>query len=325
MKSMGHRMTYNHASGRAISSGLFPDIRSRLLWAISAIGLGVLIAGFWNYHWVDGFGKEFVAGQVIGDTEQLAGSYNEQGAGFGFIFAIVAGLAATFTACNCVVFAMLPGLACPSDGKGSTRQLALKALGVFSLAVLVVCFLYGAYVGSLGTERIAAFNERPNRIAQAQVIFTLLGGVLFVWGLISFGFLDRIVSMLPEGLLRFFASPLNKAGVMGVLVGLFAVGRPFPVFRDFLTYAAASENSLYGGAVMAVQGIGQILVMVLLFLVLFVPFAKRIASWSAQHPGKLEKFSAAALLAGGSYFIFYWGLAFAYDVGRWGFKLNWYG
>jgi len=295
-----------------------------LLWALCAIVLGVVIAGFWNYHWVDGFGKDFVAGQTIGDTEQLSGTYNEHGIGFGFSFAIVAGLAATFTACNCVVFAMLPGLACSADAKGAPRQLALKAFGVFTLAVLLVCFVYGAYVGSLGAERIAAFNERPYRLAQAQITFTILGGVMFVWGLIAFGFLDSIIARLPASLVRFFASPLSKAALMGLLVGLFAVGRPFPVFRDFLAYAAASESPLYGGAVMVLQGIGQILVMALLFLLLLVPFSKRIADWSSRRPGKLEKFSAAALLAGGSYFIFYWGLAFAYDVGRWGFKLNWY-
>ncbi len=317
-------MTYNHTAGETAYSRLFPNIRSRVLWAVCAIITGVLIAGFWNYHWVDGFGKEFVAGQTIGDTERLSGSFNEQGIGFGFIFAIVAGLAATFTACNCVVFAMLPGLACSSDAKGSPRQVALKAFGVFTLAVLLVCFVYGAYVGSLGTERIATFNERTNRLAQAQITFTILGGVMFVWGLIAFGFLDRIIASLPSRLLHVFASPLGKAALMGVLVGLFAVGRPFPVFRDFLAYAAASESSLYGGAVMVLQGIGQILVMALLFLLLLVPFSKRIASWASRHPGKLEQFSAAALLAGGSYFIFYWGLAFAYDVGRWGFKLNWY-
>lgn len=317
-------MAYNQTAEARAYSRSFYSFRSRLVWAVCAVVVGVLVAGFWNYHLVDGFGRDFVAGPMIGDTEALSGAFHEQGIGFGFVFAIVAGLAATFTACNCVVFAMLPGLACSPDGKGSSRQLALKAFGAFTLAVLLVCFLYGAYVGTLGVERIATFNERANRLAQAQITFTTLGGVMFVWGLISFGFLDRIVAKLPYSLLRFSASPVSKAAVMGVLVGLFAVGRPFPVFRDFLAYAATSENSLYGGAVMALQGVGQILVMALLFLLLFVPFSKRIANWSARHPGKMERLSAAALLAGGSYFIYYWGLAFAYDVGGWGFKLNLY-
>lgn len=305
-------------------AALLPASRNSIVMALCAIAAGVLIAGFWNYHWVDGFGREIVAGQTIGDTERLSNAYDERGAGFGFIFAIVAGLAATFTACNCVVFAMLPGLACATEEAGSPRRLAIRAIGIFSAFVLLVCFVYGMYVGSLGVERIDAFNARESRLLQAQMVFTLLGVVLFLWGLISFGFLDGLLRRLPREVMRLCASPLAKAAFMGTLVGLFAVGRPFPVFRDFLAYAAASENPLYGGAVMALQGIGQILVMVLLFLLLIVPFSKWLATWSARHPGRLEQFSSAALLAGGSYFIFYWGVAFAYDVGRWGFKLDWY-
>lgn len=318
-------LSYNHAieqGGRITQPSPY---RHRLILAFGAIAFGVLVAGFWNFHLVDGFGREFVAGSTIGDTESLSGSYSERGAGFGFVFAIIAGLAATFTACNCVVFAMLPGLACATENVGSPRRLAIKAIGVFSFFVLVVCFIYGLYVGSLGPARIDAFNVRETRLFQAQVTFTLLGVVLLCWGAISFGFLDGMLRRLPPSLLRFAASPLAKAGFMGVLVGLFAIGRPFPVFRNFLTYAAASESPLYGGAVMTLQGVGQILVMVLLFLVLIVPFSKRLADWSVRHPGRLEQFSAAMLVAGGAYFVFYWGIAFAYNVGNWGFKLNWYG
>src|SRR3546814_11100481 len=75
---------------------------------------------------------------------------------------------------------------------------------------------------------------------------------------------------------------------MGILVGLFAIGRPFPVFRNFLTYAAAAESPLYGGAVMVLQGVGQILVMVVLFLVLIVPFSRRLTDWSTRYLGRLR-------------------------------------
>ncbi|CAM3944066.1 hypothetical protein [Bordetella muralis] len=317
-------LSYNQAvkqDGR--TSSLSPG-RNRLVLALCALAVGVLVAGFWNYHWVDGFGREIIAGQTIGDTERLSDSYSERGAGFGFVFAIVAGLAATFTACNCVVFAMLPGLACATEKVGSPRRLAIKAIGIFSLFVLLVCFIYGMYVGSLGPDRVDAFNTRETRLFQAQVTFTLLGVILLLWGAISFGFLDGMLRRLPPKMLRVTASPLAKACFMGILVGLFAIGRPFPVFRHFLAYAAASESPLYGGAVMALQGVGQILVMVLLFLALIVPFSKRLTNWSARHPGRLEQFSSAMLVAGGAYFVFYWGIAFAYNAGNWGFKLNWY-
>jgi hypothetical protein len=51
--------------------------RSRLLLlAFVAALVGVDIAGFWNYHLVDGFGQEVVAGQTIGNTAQLAEGYD---------------------------------------------------------------------------------------------------------------------------------------------------------------------------------------------------------------------------------------------------------
>ena len=34
--------------------------------------------------------------------------------------------------------------------------------------------------------------------------------------------------------------------------------------------------------------------------------------------------AAFALVAGGAYFVFYWGIARAWPVGQWGFKLGWY-
>jgi hypothetical protein len=35
--------------------------------------------------------------------------------------------------------------------------------------------------------------------------------------------------------------------------------------------------------------------------------------------------SGFAFLTGGAYFVFYWGLAFAFDIGNWGFKIGIYG
>jgi hypothetical protein len=49
----------------------------RLVLGFAVIALGIVIAGFWNYHLVDGFGRDFVAGRAIGDTGALAGSYVE--------------------------------------------------------------------------------------------------------------------------------------------------------------------------------------------------------------------------------------------------------
>lgn len=296
--------------------------RGRLaLYALAAVGAGVLIAGFWNYHLVDGFGRDLVAAPAIGSTSDLAGAYPERGMGFGFIFAAVAGLAATFTACNCVVFAMLPGLACSVDEERSPKT-PWKALAAFIAGVTVVSALYGAYIGLIGSG-VEALNA--GRLSQAQLVFSGLGAAMLIWGVLELGLLDGLTRHVPGGIRRFFGKVQTKAAIIGLFVGLFAVGRPFPVFREFLSYASSANDPLYGAAVMTVQGMGQVLVMVVLFSVLVGVGGRRLLEWSSEHPHKPQLVSGLALLAGGAFFVFYWGLSFALDIGRWGFKMGWYG
>ncbi|MEX0594014.1 MAG: hypothetical protein WD115_04505 [Balneolaceae bacterium] len=303
---------------------LYYSRQKRLLYTFGMIALGVVVAGFWNYHLVDGFGRDFVAGQALGDTAALAGSFGEKGSGFGFLFAAIAGLAATFTACNCVAFAMLPGLACSTDGRAS-RRTALKSLVAFVVPVVGIGAVYGIFIGLLGPEGIEAFNQRAVRMAQAQSVFTLIGVVMLGWGAVEMGFARRWTESISDEWSILFSRPSTRAAMLGVLVGAFAVGRPFPVFREFLTYAATAQSPLYGAGVMMVHGLGQILVMLLLFLLLVWLAGDRLIRWSQRAPHQAELMTGMALIAGGSYFVFYWGLAFLYDIGRWGFKLGWYG
>jgi cytochrome c biogenesis protein CcdA len=299
------------------------SVNRRIGYTLLAMLAAVLIAGFWNYHLVDGFGKDIVAGNTIGDTSELAGDYGTKGSSFGFIFAAIAGLAATFTACNCVVFAMIPGLACSVDQK-SGKNAAWKAFRTFVYGVLVITGFYGIFVGFLGAEGIEALNERPVRIAQAQAIFTLLGTIMLIWGLFEMGFLDRIKKNLSEITRSFLSQTTTKALLLGILVGFFAVGRPFPVFREFLVYAASANSPLYGAGVMMIQGLGQIAVMALLFMLVIWLAGDKIGAAAQSKPHKFRMISSIALIAGGTYFIYYWGLAFIFDIGRWGFKLGWY-
>ena len=296
----------------------------RLWYTFGAVVLAVLLAGFWNYHLVDGFGRDVIAGNIIGDTSELSGEFDSRGGGFGLIFAAIAGLAATFTACNCVVFAMIPGLACSTDESNSKKG-AMQAFGAFVFGVLIITACYGMYTGYLGPEGVEALNERAVRLAQAQAVFTLLGIAMLLWGLFEMGYLDMVKRRLSAATRAFLGQNSTKALLLGVLVGFFAIGRPFPVFREFLTYAASAQNPLYGAVVMMIQGIGQIAVMGLLFLLILWTAGDRIAALSASKPYKFRMISSLALIAGGTYFIYYWGLAFLFDIGRWGFKLGWYG
>lgn len=298
--------------------------KKRIFYTLASIALAVLIAGFWNYHLVDGFGKDIIAGNTIGNTSDLAGDYGSKGSGFGFIFAAIAGLAATFTACNCVIFAMIPGLACSVEGRSTSKREAWQALGCFVAGVLVITGFYGFFIGFLGAEGMEVLNGRAVRLAQAQAVFSLLGGIMLIWGFIEMGFMDWLKNRFSETTRAFFAQTTTKASLLGILVGCFAIGRPFPVFREFLVYAASAGSPLYGAGVMMIQGLGQIAVMALLFGLMIWLAGQKIGKAAREQPYKFQMVSSVALITGGMYFIYYWGLAFVFNIGQWGFKLGWY-
>ena len=296
--------------------------RQRTWYAVSAVCSAVLIAGFWNAPLVDGFGRD-VAGRTVGDPDALSSTFGQNGFAFGFFFAAAAGVAATFTACNCVVFAILPGLA-TSGPRASSRRAALTMLVVFALGVVVVGAIYGMFIGSLGPKGIDAFNTREIRRSVATTVFSALGTMMLLWGSIELGFFDRLTRRVSPATRAFVSQTTTKAGLLGVMVGAFLIGRPFPVMRDFLIYAAASNSPIYGAAVMVVAGLGQIALMVLLFLAVVYGAGAHLSRWVSARPGRASLVSGLSLLSGGSFFVFYWGLAFAYGIGRWGFRLGWY-
>jgi hypothetical protein len=205
-----------------------------------------------------------------------------------------------------------------------SRHRALVSLAWFGAGVLAVAIAYGMFIGLLGADGIAAFNGRAIRRAQATTVFTVLGVMMLLWGFLELGFLQRWTRRVPGEVHAFFALPSTKAGLLGLLVGAFMIGRPYPVMRDFLTYAATANSPLYGTAVMAVQGIGQVTVMTLLFLALVYGAGRPLSRWAQRYPERMTLTSGLAMLVGGSFFLFYWGLAFTYGIGRWGFRLGWY-
>jgi cytochrome c biogenesis protein CcdA len=312
---------YAHVESRTVTAEAVSNRRWLTLGL--ALAAGVCAAGFWNASVADGFGRDVIAGNAIGGATGKAAQYSTLGAGFGFLFAVVAGVAATFTACNCVAFAMIPGLVCARDA-GSVRREALRSLGVMLLFVVLIDATYGAFVGWLGPAGAAAFNTREIRLAQASVVFTALGTLMVFWGGIELGLLDALVRRCSPITRAFFAQTTTKAALMGAMVGAFAVGRPFPVFREFLLFTAQSRNPAYGAVVMALQGLGQVLVMVTLFLLIVWLFGDRLARWISV-PLRSATVSGAALIVGGAYFVTYWGIFLAWpSLGRWGFTLGLY-
>jgi hypothetical protein len=291
---------------------------------LAAIAVGVVVAGFWNFRVVDGFGVDVVAASTIGTYQGKSAEFATLGAAFGFLFGLVAGLAATFTACNCVAFAMIPGLVCGPDARAG-RRAALRSLGVMFFWVMAVSAVYGAFVGWLGPAGAAAINAREVRFAQAGIVFSVLGAGMLLWGAVELGFLGWFTRRCTPATRAFFAQPTTKAAMMGIMIGAFAIGRPYPVFREFLLYTAQMQMPSYGAAVMALQGVGQILVMMTALLAGLALFGGQLRRWIAAKPHQPALIAAFSLTAGGAYFLFYWGIARIWPwMGRWGFQLGWY-
>lgn len=312
---------FDQIDGVSAAGGPY-TVRQRAWYAVCAACAAVLIAGFWNAPLIDGFGRG-LAGRAVGDPDALSTTFAQNGFGFGFIFAAVAGVAATFTACNCVVFAILPGLTAAGQ-RASSRRSALTMLRVFTAGVVLVGVVYGMFIGSLGPAGVEAFNTREIRRSVATTVFSALGTAMLLWGATELGFLDALTRRVSQATRAFLAQPTTKAGILGVMVGAFLIGRPFPVMRDFLIYAAAAQSPVYGAAVMAVVGLGQIALMVLLFLAVVYGAGQQMSRWVATRPDRAALLTGLSLVAGGSFFVFYWGLAFTYGIGRWGFRLGWY-
>ncbi len=310
-------------AGSADLATIYPLPR-RLAYLTAAILVGVCVAGFWNFRVVDGFGSDIVAANTIGAYQGRASQFDTLGASFGFLFALVAGLAATFTACNCVAFAMIPGLVCAPDAK-APRRAALAAVGAMVFFVVLVSSIYGAFIGWLGPVGVAAINAREIRFAQAGIVFSTIGSAMIFWAAIELNLLGAFTRRCSPVTRAFFSQPSTKAALMGLMIGAFAVGRPYPVFREFLLYAGQMQQPSYGAAVMAIQGLGQIAVMLAALFALVTVFGDRLRAWATSRPHQPALVSAMALAGGGAYFIFYWGIARLWPaLGRWGFQLGWY-
>ena len=76
---------------------------------------------------------------------------------------------------------------------------------------------------------------------------------------------------------------------------------------------------------MMIHGLGQIAILLGLFFLLVWFAGNRMMKWATEKPYQPRMVTALALLGGGAYFVFYWGISRIYDIGRWGYKLGWYG
>lgn len=262
--------------------------------------LGIAIAVLWSAQLVDDdIGVRTANGLLGGNAETASLSSTLAG----LAFALVTGLAGTFTACNIAVFsAIAPNLQDDATASGRLRR-AMRPLGWLSVGAIVVAGVYGA-IGALIGSRVPQLSTRtvgshhlPVRLLQSVIVFGLIGLVMLYLGFAALGVLPSAVNRLSER--------WHPAGhvVTGVLIGGFLIGRPWPLFHKMFAHAATTHNAAYGAATFILVALGNISVMGLLFLLLSLT---RFPSWLRRRPTRATTATAMAWLVGGSFTFVYW-------------------
>jgi hypothetical protein len=279
-----------------------PPRRRALVIGLSALA-GFLLTVIWSASFVDSVIGDNVANTMLGhDAKETAIS----GVTGGIVFALVSGLAGTFTACNIAVFGTMAPMVGGEGGRWQRAGAALRPLLWLAAGMVVVSAAYGVVVGLVGTD-MPQFDtaesvpgELSGRMIQAMVVFGLIGLAMTYLGLAALGVVrdpfTRISARFPNAPLVFF----------GVLVGAFLIGRPFPLFRKLFRDAAESGNPLYGAGAFVLQSIGNIIVVALLVLLVNVVAGSRLRRWFAADPRRLTVLTGSALLAAGVFTFLYW-------------------
>lgn len=104
--------------------------------------------------------------------------------------------------------------------------------------------------------------------------------------------------------------PAGRRGpvVLGGLLGLLVVGRPYPMFREVLADAARSGNILQGSLLMVLVVLGNIALLSVLFLGLVALAGPALQRVTERRPRLILTVGGAVLLALAVFSIAYWGL-----------------
>ncbi|WP_326701499.1 hypothetical protein OG909_31800 [Streptomyces sp. NBC_01754] len=287
--------------GGELSGGT--SVRGRGLVLILSVLAGFLLTVVWSAEFVDQTVGGGIAEPILGRDFQTAplGSVAS-----GIAFAFTTGLAGTFTACNIAVFGTVAPMMGAVDSRRGRAVQALKPLGWLFLGMAVVSAAYGVLVGLVGTSMPQFSVEQPapgvlsGRSVQSMVTFGVIGLAMLYMGLSALGYVrDPFVRIAR----RF---PHVRSVFMGVLVGGFLIGRPYPLFRQLFRDAAESGNPLYGAAAFVLQSVGNVVIIAVIFFVLAYFAGGRLSVWLMAKPGRMAAVTAVTLIVVGVFTFLYW-------------------
>jgi hypothetical protein len=289
-------------------NGHFPRHRWLVL-LLGAIG-GLLLAYAWSSELVDKTIGFNVANGILGRD---ANNTPIGGIASGIVFALVSGLAGSFTACNIAAFGAIGPLVGRAQSRRDRFIETVKPLGWLAAGMIPVSAVYGALVGIFGT-RMPQFSTAQTsgfspRTIQTMITYGVIGVVLLVLALAALGIIRDPLARISR------RAPNAPMVLMGALIGGFLIGRPYPLFRDMFRHAANTHNPLYGAAAFTLQSIGNILVMAVLFVLLAYLVGSRIQRWQVRQPSRLSALMASTFLIAGVFVLMYWEVRVLHRLG----------
>jgi hypothetical protein len=264
-----------------------------------SVAAGILLAVLWSFNFVDSVIGDNVANTLLGYDAKAT---TIAGTATGLVFAFVSGLAGTFTACNIAMAASIGPLSQAgqaSSGGGSLRTL-LRPVGWMALGMVSVSFVYG-FIGVLIGDRLPQLsthtaNGMPVRIIQSSVVFGVIGLALIYIGLAA-------LRILPD---IFARRPVARVVTLGMLIGGFLIGRPYPLFNKLFHWAVDTNNPLYGAGAFVLQSLGNILIVTVIFTLLVLGSRGGFLRWLSASPRRTMIITGSLLIALGIFNIVYW-------------------
>ncbi|GLW05820.1 hypothetical protein Misp01_09500 [Microtetraspora sp. NBRC 13810] len=294
--------------------------RRGLVVAVSFLA-GFVLTVLWSAPFVD---------RVIGDgiTSALIGHEAAEapltGILSGVAFAFASGLGGTFTACNIAALGAVAPMLGEKQSVGNRLVAALPPLGWLVAGAVAVSAAYGVVAALFGTHMpqystATVTGGLAPRLVQSMIVFGAIGLVLCYLGLAAL----KLVKDPLEGISRRF--PHARSLLMGLLIGAFLIGRPFPLYRQLFRDVADSGNPLYGAAALVLQSLGNIVVLAVVFLLLTALAGGRIQRWFAAAPGRAAVISGSAFLVAGVFTFLYWDVRLLARTGViWYPVITWY-
>ncbi|OKJ25235.1 hypothetical protein AMK24_31745 [Streptomyces sp. CB02366] len=280
-----------------------PAVRRRGLLLLLSAFAGFVLTVVWSAEFVDQVVGGTIATSLLGHDPEASALTSVVS---GTVFAFVSGLAGTFTACNIAVFGSVAPMLGSVNSRAGRAVRALQPLGWLFLGMAAVSVTYGAVVGLVGTSMPQFSQAQPvagelsGRTVQSMVTFGVIGLAMFWLGLSALGYTRDPFAKASR---RF---PQAQTVFMGVLVGGFLVGRPYPLFRQLFRDAAQSGNPLYGASAFLLQSIGNVLVIAVVFFLLAYFAGGRAAAWMTADPGRMAAVTAVTLIVAGVFTFLYW-------------------